>query len=53
MSSYTSDFTEYDRKRREDMVNGSERLLATLCREHPRIVTHLQQRSKQNRSTRA
>lgn len=50
MNKHTPDFTDYDRKRREDMVNGSEKLLAALCRDHPRIIAHLQQRSKHNRS---
>ena len=47
--SNTPDYAEADRKRREDMVGGSERLLAALCREHPRIIDHLQRR-QQNRS---
>lgn len=43
------DYTEHDRLRRQAMETASERLLAALCREHPRIITHLQ-RKQQKRS---
>ena len=39
-----SDFTETDRLRREAMETASDRLLAALWREHPRIMTHLRAR---------
>lgn len=50
MSGYISDFTDYDRKRREDMVASSERLLAALCREHPHIIARLQQQQRDKRN---
>lgn len=39
-----SDYTEGDRLRRQAMETASERLLAALWREHPRIMTHLRAR---------
>lgn len=44
-----SDYAEIDRLRRSQMETASERLLAALCREHPRIIDHLQ-RKQHNRS---
>lgn len=41
-----NDYAETDRMRRSQMEMGSERLLAALCREHPHIITHLQQRQR-------
>ncbi len=39
-----TDYAETDRLRRQAMETASERLLATLWREHPRIMTHLRAR---------
>jgi hypothetical protein len=36
-----SDYTEHDRLHRQAMETASERLLAALWREHPRIMTRL------------
>lgn len=36
-----TDYTEHDRARRQALEAASERLLAALWREHPRIVAHL------------
>lgn len=44
-----TDYAEIDRQRRNQMEDASERLLAALCREHPRIIAHLQ-RKQQKRS---
>lgn len=44
------DYTaEVEHHRRTEMEDASERLLAALCREHPRIIDHLQ-RKQQKRS---
>ena len=44
------DYTaEVEHQRRTQMEDASERLRAALCREHPRIIDHLQ-RKQQNRS---
>lgn len=45
-----SDYAEADRHRRARMEEASERLLAALCREHPHIITHLQQQQRDKRS---
>lgn len=39
-----SDYAETDRLRRQTMETASERLLAALWREHPRVMTHLRAR---------
>lgn len=39
-----SEYAETDRLRRSQMETASERLLAALWREHPRIMTHLRAR---------
>ena len=47
-----NDFAETDRMRRSQMETASERLLAALWREHPRIMTHLRAKQTTERSNR-
>ena len=45
-----ADYAETDRLRRQAMETASERLLAALWREHPRIMAHLRAKQTTERS---